>query len=256
MRPTLVIVAAHPDDETVGAAGLLLSAGRAAVVHLTDGAPRDPRLRAPGQVDRDAYARVRRQEALLALEEAGVAASDAYVLGAVDQEAAAEVDRLARELAQVLAALRPRIAVVHPYEGGHPDHDAAAVVGRAAAALLARRGAPVPRLVEMTSYHLRGSRLECGAFLDGPPGVERRLPPALLAAKQRMIARYASQREVLAGLPVVAERFRDAPALSLERRPHPAPLHYERQGWATFEAVREALRAGVAALGLPEEACA
>ena len=44
MRPTLAIVAAHPDDETVGAAGLLLSAGRAAVVHLTDGAPRDPRL--------------------------------------------------------------------------------------------------------------------------------------------------------------------------------------------------------------------
>lgn len=256
MRPTLAIVAAHPDDETVGAAGLLLSAERAAVVHLTDGAPRDPRLRPTGQGDRAAYARLRREEAVSALGEAGVAAPDIVALGAVDQEAIGEVARLARELAQVLTTLRPRIAVVHPYEGGHPDHDAAAVVARAAAALLARRGAPVPRLVEMTSYHLRGQRLECGVFLDGPPGVARPLPPPILAAKRRMLARYESQREVLAGFPVAPERFRDAPAVSLGRRPHPAPLHYELLGWATYEAVREALRAGVAALGLAEGAWA
>lgn len=252
MRPVLAIVAAHPDDETVGAAGLLLSAGRAAVVHLTDGAPRDPRLRPPGHEDRDAYARLRRAEALAALAEAGIVAGDVHALGAVDQEAAGEVARLAREVALLLSALRPRIAVVHPFEGGHPDHDAAAVIARAAASLLARRGEPVPRLVEMTSYHARDRRLERGVFLDGPAGTPRRLPSAHLAAKRRMVARYASQHEVLAGFPLEPERFREAPAIAVDRRPHPGPLHYELQGWASFEAVRDALASGLGALGLGE----
>lgn len=60
---------------------------------------------------------------------------------------------LARALAADLDALRPRRLVTHAYEGGHPDHDAAAFVARAALDLLRRSGRPAPRLLEMALYH-------------------------------------------------------------------------------------------------------
>jgi N-acetylglucosamine malate deacetylase 2 len=242
---TIAIVAAHPDDETIGAASLLLRSRRAAVVHLTDGAPRDPRLWPHGIADREAYARLRREEALAALAVARVAAEDVFQLAGVDQEAAVSVARLSRALAAWLEARAPRVVVTHPFEGGHPDHDAAAVISRAALALLRRRAARVPRLVEMTSYHLRDGRLVTGAFLSGPPGAARALRPGQRAAKRRMLDRYGSQREVLAPFGVAVERFRRGAAVDVTTRPHPAPLLYEALGWTTFERFRDAVTAGL-----------
>src|SRR5512142_392921 len=137
-RP-VVVVAAHPDDETIGAASLLLVAPHAAVIHVTDGAPRDPRLRPAGADDRAAYARRRRDEARAALAIAGLGRADVIGLGAVDQEAAAAIAPLARDLARILAHLQPQLVVTHALEGGHPDHDATALATRAALALGARR---------------------------------------------------------------------------------------------------------------------
>jgi N-acetylglucosamine malate deacetylase 2 len=254
MRAQVLVVAAHPDDETIGASSLLLAARRAVVVHLTDGAPRDPRLR-PGHADRAAYARLRRDEALAALALAGVRAGDVLPLGAVDQEAIREVERLARDVAAIAGTLRPRLVVAHPLEGGHPDHDAAALVARAATALLARSGAAVPRLVEMTSYHLARGALRTGAFLDGTPrGLRLPLGPAARDAKRRMLERYRSQRAVLAAFRVEAERFRRAPPVTLAAPPHPPPLHYEAMGWLSWDAFRELAREALESLGLAPRA--
>lgn len=251
MRSRLVVVAAHPDDETIGAASALLAAGGAAVVHVTDGAPREPRLRPPGHADREAYARLRRAEALEALAVAGLEPRDVIPLGAVDQEAARALAPLARELASLLRRLAPRTVLTHPLEGGHPDHDATALVARAAVALLARRGLEAPRLEEMTSYHAEGGALVAGTFLAGsPPGSVHRLSPREREAKRRMIDGYASQREVLAPFGVEAERFRAAPALSLSAPPHARPLHYEAMGWTTWDSFRALAEEGLAALGL------
>ena len=258
MSLPLVVVAAHPDDETVGAASLLLRAERAAVVHLTDGAPRDPNLRgveSPDRLvrapDRSAYASLRREEALAALAEAGIPPERVLGLGAVDQEAIRALAPLARELAAVLEALDPRFVVTHALEGGHPDHDAAAVVVRAALALLARHGTARPRLAEMTAYHLAGGHVVTGRFLPGSPrGIRHRLTPGEREVKRRMLDRYASQREVLGKFGVVEEAFRLAPQIALSTRPHAPPLHYELRGWATFERFREDALDGLAALGL------
>ncbi len=247
----LLIIAAHPDDEAVGAVTLLLRSERSAVVHVTDGAPRDPALR-PGHPDRAAYARLRREEALAALAAAGVGPAGAIALSAVDQEAVDVLAPLARELAAVVAALRPRLVVTPAYEGGHPDHDATALAARAALVLVRRRRGSAPRLVEMTGYHLAGGRVVTGAFLDGPRAIHHRLRLAERTVKRRMLDAYASQREVLAMFGVEEERFRVAPPLWPWPRPHAGPLHYEVRGWTTFERFRARALDGLRALQIDD----
>lgn len=252
----LVVVAAHPDDETVGAASLLFRAGASSVVHLTDGAPRDPAARPVGWVDRASYARRRREEALAALADAGLAPDRVVCLGAVDQELVDVLAPVARELAAILARLEPRFVVTHPLEGGHPDHDAAAVAVRAALSILSRAGEEVPRLAEMTSYHLAGGRLVTGEFLPGPPSIRHRLTAAERERKRRMLDRYASQAEVLAAFGVEEERFRLAPPVSLSAAPHRPPLHYEVRGWSSFQRFQEQVLRGLASLGLAADGAA
>ena len=63
-----VLVAAHPDDEMLGASWLLSRLPDCHIVHVTDGAPRDPALRAPQTPgSREAYARLREKESFAAL---------------------------------------------------------------------------------------------------------------------------------------------------------------------------------------------
>jgi LmbE family N-acetylglucosaminyl deacetylase len=244
-------VAAHPDDETIGAARLLLAARDACVVHVTDGAPHDPALRPGGPGDRAGYARARRDEAEAALAIAGLGPADVACLGAADQEAANEIGRLALALAELLGDERPAAVVTHPLEGGHPDHDAAAVATRAALELLRRRGSRPPRLLEMTSYHWRDGRLVTGAFLPGgPEGVVRALGEDERRAKRRMLDRYETQRDMLAPFGVDAERYRVAPPLDLARPPHERPLLYESLGWTTWMRFAASARAGLEAIDL------
>jgi N-acetylglucosamine malate deacetylase 2 len=256
-----VVVAAHPDDETLAAGALMARSRPAAVLLLTDGAPRDlawaPAARRAG-LDRAAYARARREELAAALDLAGVPAERTYFLDAVDQEAAAELPRLARDLADRLAALAPDLVLTHPYEGGHPDHDAAAFLVRAAAALLARRGAPAPELAEMACYHAENGRIATGHFLPDAHPAAGPVVLALRAAereqKRRMIACFATQEEVVRPfLPAARERFRPAPACRFDRPPHAGPLLSEIWGFPVDGARFRGLAARAAAeLGLAD----
>ncbi len=250
------VVGAHPDDEVLGAGALMARCPPRGILLLTDGAPRDlawaPAARRAG-LSREEYAGARREELAAALEVAGIPPARVYRLEGVDQEVAAELPALARGLADRLAALAPELVLTHAYEGGHPDHDAAAFLVRAAAALLARRGAPVPELGEMTSYHAENGRLAIGRFLPPPhwgyaalagaassalaaladtPPVELALGAAERERKRRMIACFATQEEVVRPfLPAAAERFRPAPPCRFDRPPHPGPLLYEQWGF-------------------------
>ena len=57
-----LVLAAHPDDETAGAAWLLQRVPICTVMHVTDGAPLDPGLLAKdAQRSREAYAVLRRK---------------------------------------------------------------------------------------------------------------------------------------------------------------------------------------------------
>lgn len=229
-----VILAAHPDDETVGAAWLLQHVPICTVLHLTDGAPLDRSLQNEDALrTRQAYARIRRREALRAMDVVQIPQERVRCLGAVDQEATFSLAELVLCTVNALEELRPSLLAVHAYEGGHPDHDSAAFVAHAACALMRRRGGKVPLVIEMTSYHAAGGRLTIGQFVpgSGPPEVVVRLSGKERARKNEMIACFGSQTPVLANFGVDVERFRLSPTYDFTRAPHTGRLHYERLDW-------------------------
>lgn len=242
--PTLVVVA-HPDDETIGAGAQLGRLGALTLVHLTDGAPRDPWFwRAAGVDSRAALAALRAAELDAALARGGVG-GERVALGLSDQEAALQLVEVTLALANLLRRVRPAVVLTHPYEGGHPDHDAAAF---AVAHAVALAGPPRAAIVEMAFYHDTGGALATGRFLpNGPAATVVPLAAATRARKRAMLDAFASQQAVLARFPLDAEHFRVAPLYDFSQPPHAGTLHYERFGWALTGARFCALAAAAAA---------
>jgi LmbE family N-acetylglucosaminyl deacetylase len=229
--PRALVLVAHPDDEVVGAAGRLRFLPDVHIVHVTDGAPYDLRdARAAGHRTRETYAAARRQEALAALSLAGIPADRVRCLGRVDQQAAYDLTGLTLDVAALFRALAPELVLTHPYEGGHPDHDAVAFAARAAQRILARNGTPCPALLELSSYHAGPHGIATSSFLPYA-GYRPRvlsLAPAALSLKRRMLACHASQWRTLRWFSVSVECFRVAPPYDFTAPPHEGRLWYER----------------------------
>ena len=226
-----VIVAAHPDDETIGAGACLSQFSNVVVFHVTDGAPRDMRDAVRnGFSSREAYAAARRQELRDALDTGGIQPVEIVCVGCIDQEASFHLPEIARRLARLIARIDPDLVLVHPFEGGHPDHDAAAFAARAALQLLEGEG---PQLMEFTSYHNRAGLIETGAFLPycGFSETVVRLDGLARARKERMLACYRTQQPVLAQFRTDEERFRPAPFYDFSQSPHVGRLYYEQFPW-------------------------
>jgi LmbE family N-acetylglucosaminyl deacetylase len=233
-RGSLLLVAAHPDDDVIGAGALLARTPAAHVAYLTNGAPRNGvEASAHGFHDPLAYGATRRREAEAALARASIGADRTFVLGIAGEEATFVLAPIVAALAELISMLGPRLVLTHPYEGGHPDHDAAAFAARAALDLAkTRRNRTV--LGEFASYHAgaHGS-IRRLMFLG-----HRRCPETLVAlgeaaaqSKSEMLACHATQAEVLASFPRDHERFRRAPSYDFTRPPHTGQLLYERDGF-------------------------
>ena len=228
----LAVLAAHPDDETIGASCLLSHLSEPMVVYLTDGAPRDTRFWSPAvRGSRIEYAAIRQTEAKRALAHAGISERQIVFLGGVDQEAIFEVCNLARSLVEVLEAYRTEVLLTHAYEGGHPDHDAAALIASMACSRTEQKKRP--ELLEMTSYHARRGQCVTGEFLHPDLATEIRFELAGEdhMRKRQMIGEYVSQRLVLENFPLEAERIRPALAYDFSKPPHEGKLWYECMGW-------------------------
>ncbi len=144
----LLVLAAHPDDETLASGGLLqraVAAGAAIrVVYATDGennpwAQRaDERRLRIGAGDRTRFGARRRGETLAALDRLGVSAGQAHFLAFPDQGLTRALTTAA---AATLAALAPHLVdwrptvIAGPTAADlHPDHSALAVISRLALA--------------------------------------------------------------------------------------------------------------------------
>src|SRR6185503_8216928 len=99
----------------------------------------------------------RNREGLAALGLAGFPEDRLIMMGLVDQEASLDLAGLARAICVLLTRLRPAVILTHPFEGGHPDHDATSFAVHAGRALLGRSrphdGAAAPVILEMACYH-------------------------------------------------------------------------------------------------------
>jgi LmbE family N-acetylglucosaminyl deacetylase len=228
--PRTTVIVAHPDDEAIGAGARLRALPDAVIVHVTDGAPRDPAYaRRKGFPSREAYARSRQNELTAALAMLGVPRERTHCLDIVDGEAADRLVEITYRLADLLDRLRPDVAVTHPYEGGHTDHDATAFAVHLACGVLRREGASAPIVLELTSYHMYGGRRRLGEFLPFPEVEERTLTlePDTQHLKQEMYDCFASQQQCLAPFPRDREKFRVAPRYVFTDPPHPGRLLYE-----------------------------
>lgn len=123
LRGPVLALAAHPDDEVIGAGGLLawhgLQRHEVTVVHMTDGAQGDP-----SQRSEDDIAAVRRREGEEALRRLGLPAPQNWALpdGGLPERLGEVVPRL-REL---FLAVRPATLYSFWFGEAHRDHRAVA----------------------------------------------------------------------------------------------------------------------------------
>jgi LmbE family N-acetylglucosaminyl deacetylase len=227
----VLLVAAHPDDEVIGAGTRLPRLRGVHIAYVTDGAPLDMRdATRLGFRSRDTYAEARAREASAGLALVDVDPARVHRLGLVDQAASLRMAELTRTLLGLIHATGPRVVLTHAYEAGHPDHDATALAVHLACRLIHDAGLEPPMVVEFAGYHdADGSgRLAALEFLPADtPSVTVELSEAEQALKRRLVACHATQAEVLRQFPLDRERFRLAPAYDFLAPPHPWRPFYE-----------------------------
>jgi LmbE family N-acetylglucosaminyl deacetylase len=259
---SLLVVGAHPDDESIGVGatmGSLAALGvRVRVLVVTDGAPLDAALREALR-DRSPKeaADIRARELAGALRAGGLDPDlvlEPSLRDVRDQEAPLSMARIARDIAQRLERARFDVIVTHPYEGGHPDHDATAFAVHTAVRLRAMTTSEhtLPAIAEMTSYHDEGGTMATGRFLESRELACTLHHDGLLdddarKRKRAMFAAFPTQSDLLAPFDTIAEPLRCAPIYDFTRPPHAGALHYERLpfGWTSVrwcELAKEAMR--------------
>ncbi|MCW0212076.1 MAG: bifunctional PIG-L family deacetylase/class I SAM-dependent methyltransferase [Pseudonocardia sp.] len=190
----LVVVAAHPDDETLAAGGFLRAAHEAGceveVVIATDGEAAFPGATA---ADRDRLGRTRRRELYEALGTLGARDVPVHWLGLPDSGLAAVESALAERLKPFL---RDADAYLAPWTGDpHPDHAAA---GRAAAAAapVTAHGWSYPIWALVWESPDQGGPKQNGPDQEPLPwsrAFAHTLSAADLEAKRTAIGRFSSQ---------------------------------------------------------------
>ena len=234
-QPKSLLVFAHPDDEAI-ALGARLSRFRDALfVHVTDGAPRNEQdSRDHGFARLEDYRRARREEFSKALACAGIGDAARECLDIPDQEASQHLAEIAMRIWRILEQFEPEVVFTHPYEGGHPDHDACAFAVHQAVAIHAQRGHKAPEILEAAFYHAGPGGLLTGTFLRRPERMVEVAYPLSAAERERkqaLLDCFPTQRQTLSLFRLDTERFRVAPAYEFWRPPHTAPVHYDGQPW-------------------------
>lgn len=258
-RSRVLLLAAHPDDEAIGAGASISSWRDVVVVTATQGAPADGHdARRLGFADVQSYAAARHAELLASLACAGIKPSSHRTFGLHDQQLTHSLTDMTRSVVHLIQALQPRIVLTHAYEGGHPDHDALAFAAQWATELLRCAVAPgstqpgdVPLRVEMAGYHAADGTLTRQHFIGIPGTLILDVQPTDLQqhTKRRMMNCHFTQRSILAGFSPEVERFRVAPWYDFASAPHAGTLHYETwPSGMTGERWRELAAAAASAL--------
>jgi LmbE family N-acetylglucosaminyl deacetylase len=205
----VLLLAAHPDDETLSCAGLLQRAADALVVFAVDGAP--PHYGFEKKfVSLQRYSELRFREAECALRYISqccfhrLAKPDNTTF--VDQHLFLSFPDAFTSLLRIARQFSPGLIVSHAFEGGHIDHDACHVLTACAASVL-----NVPFL-EFPLYWRNEQGTDVLQQFRGTREKEilLQLSQEEIAVKQRMLAEYRSQSSLAAVFNAEVERFRPA----------------------------------------------
>jgi N-acetylglucosamine malate deacetylase 2 len=252
--PATMLLFAHPADESIALGARLRCFQSAHLVHVTDGVPHnDKDYRAHGFATFQEYREARWEELKCALDVAGVPDMSRECLETPYQEASYRLSQLTRWIVHLMQIRRFEVVFTHPYEGGHPDHDACAFAVHHAVAFLRRKRMAAPVIIEGAFYHADAHHPEMSASSFLPPPVpvseaEYSLSPEEQERKQAVLACFATRHEALSCFPVDVERFRIAPAYEFSMPPHHGTIFYDTRSWGVSstsfcEMAREADRA-------------
>jgi N-acetylglucosamine malate deacetylase 2 len=235
VMPRAMVVVAHADDETIALGARMPRLKEAHFVHVTDGAPRNGEdSRSHGFESVEDYREARAKESAKMFREAGLHQVSHDCLNFRDQEVSLNLTEITRQITEQIAKHEPEVIFTHPYEGGHPDHDACAFAVHHAVALNRVRGGGRALILEAPFYHAGPGGFEVGTFVmpDGwMPEMYYELSDAERDRKRRLISCFETQRETLKGFPDFAERFRIAPVYDFAQPPHAGKLLYENYPW-------------------------
>jgi len=233
-KASAMLVFAHPDDETVALGARLHRLQSPLLVHLTDGAPRNLEDSiAHGFRSLAEYRRQREQELASAFQLVGLDRARRVRLGIPDQEASFHLQPMTRDVRRLLLRYRPKMVFTHPYEGGHPDHDACAFAVHRAVESLKAVGRQFT-IIEAPFYHFGPDGMTTGCFLPHHDQQEIRclpLSPEELRRKQDLLACFPSQHDILQCFPTNQEIFRIAPQYDFHQPPHTPPVFYDQRPW-------------------------
>src|SRR5687768_1508547 len=228
------VIAAHPGDEIVGAGCLISKLANVSVVHVTDGARDVEVAKAAGFEDVASYAEARKQECVAALTLVNVSEDHVIDFAARDTSACDCLSDLTKRIAHHLQESQAEIVLTHPYEGGHPDHDATALATHAALRLMKQNGFKPPTLFEMALHPGNDDISKVIEFLPGAEGETTTLVLDQHATdlKRRMLECLKSQQQSIKSSPLGYERFRLPPEYDFSAPPQKGKLHYENFDWA------------------------
>ncbi|MGH9153106.1 MAG: PIG-L deacetylase family protein [Acidimicrobiales bacterium] len=206
-----VVVAPHPDDETLGC-GATIARKRAAGTDVTVVIVTDGRLsHHSSALSPDDLAAVRAEEARAACSRLGVDASRLHLLGFEEGTLAARHEEVTRRVSEILDDAAPSEVFTTCASDWHRDHQAVSAATRTAVGAAGRR----PRLLEFPVWFWVDGpwRADMGSgprhvarFLLDPARAARlhavtvRTGPHLLA-KRAALAEYRSQTTKLTGEP-------------------------------------------------------
>jgi N-acetylglucosamine malate deacetylase 2 len=203
----LLVLVAHPDDETIGCGVLLQRVPSALVVFAVDGAPAGYGIeRKFGSLQNYSEARFKEASRALALARncsfrrlnapSGTFFPDRHLFEHL-QDAADSLVTIAR-------GFRPDAIVSHAFEGGHIDHDACSLLAKHAADKLSLNHFDFPL------YWKNEDGRDVFQEFRNVQEQETLLTPskAEIAIKNKMLAEYKTQRKLVAVFSPNIERFR------------------------------------------------
>jgi LmbE family N-acetylglucosaminyl deacetylase len=205
-RKILVLVA-HPDDETIACSGLLQRAPESLVVFAVDGAP--PHY---GFADKFGslrhYSEKRFQESSRALRFIPGSSFRRLAMpgGAwfMDQHLFLNLPEAFASLVETAGEFAPDLLVSHAFEGGHIDHDACHILARQAANVLALPGLEFPLYWRSEA---RGDVFQKFRSHDNSE-FALELSEQELAIKARMLSEYQTQNNLTSAFDPRIETFR------------------------------------------------